>query len=127
MTLEYVPYEVLEAEERQRRPGAGAAAGAADLVVLDVAMPGLNGIAMCEALKSDPATDHIKVVMLSALAQSSKREGACWRAPTPTLPSRSARPTWKETIEGLLAVPQPHRLAATPRPSRTNAPPKAAV
>lgn len=37
-----------------------------DLVVTDVAMPGMDGWALCEALKSGPATREIPVVFLAA-------------------------------------------------------------
>jgi CheY-like chemotaxis protein len=38
-----------------------------DLVLLDVAMPDLNGIEICRRLKSDPATRHIPVLLISGL------------------------------------------------------------
>ncbi len=37
-----------------------------DLAVLDVKMPGLNGFEACRRIKSDDATRHIPVLMLSA-------------------------------------------------------------
>jgi DNA-binding response OmpR family regulator len=40
-------------------------------VILDVVLPGRSGWEVCEALKSNPATQHIKVLMLSALMQPS--------------------------------------------------------
>ncbi|MEM1044090.1 MAG: two-component regulator propeller domain-containing protein [Bacteroidota bacterium] len=39
-----------------------------DLVVSDVMMPVLDGIALCTALKADPATDFLPVVLLTAKA-----------------------------------------------------------
>ena len=43
------------------------AAGAFDLVLLDVMMPGMDGYAVLEQLKASPATRDIPVIMISAL------------------------------------------------------------
>jgi len=43
------------------------AAGAFDLVLLDVMMPGMDGYAVLERLKASPATRDIPVIMISAL------------------------------------------------------------
>jgi DNA-binding response OmpR family regulator len=40
-----------------------------DLVILDVMMPGLNGFDVCAALRKDPATTTLPVIMLSGLGQ----------------------------------------------------------
>jgi two-component system, OmpR family, alkaline phosphatase synthesis response regulator PhoP len=45
-----------------------------DVMLLDVAMPGLDGIAICAALKSHPDTAGIKVAMLTAMAEEDDRE-----------------------------------------------------
>jgi DNA-binding response OmpR family regulator len=37
-----------------------------DLVVLDVSMPGRTGLEVCAALRSDPTTTWIRVLLLSA-------------------------------------------------------------
>jgi DNA-binding response OmpR family regulator len=39
-----------------------------DLILLDVVMPDQSGFAVCEALQSDPATRHIRVIFISALS-----------------------------------------------------------
>ena len=65
-------YRVLEADDghmglkiaRERLP---------DLVVSDVMMPGLDGLSLCHALKSDPETDFIPVVLLTARAERDDR------------------------------------------------------
>ncbi len=40
-----------------------------DLVLLDVMMPDMDGFEVCRRLKSNPATQHIPVVMVTALDQ----------------------------------------------------------
>ncbi|HWC58413.1 MAG TPA: response regulator [Verrucomicrobiae bacterium] len=39
-----------------------------DLIVLDVMMPELDGFAVCEILRRDPATASIPILMLTALS-----------------------------------------------------------
>ncbi|MBN9389878.1 MAG: response regulator [Chloroflexi bacterium] len=46
------------------------------MVLLDVAMPGLSGVEVCQQLKADPATRDIQIVMLTAYSQSKDREQA---------------------------------------------------
>ena len=45
-----------------------------DLVLLDVGMPELDGLAACRALKADPATRAIPVIALTAQAMAGDRE-----------------------------------------------------
>ena len=47
--------------------------GKVDVVLLDVMMPDMDGFEVCRRLKSDPATSHIPVVMITALDQVSDR------------------------------------------------------
>lgn len=44
-----------------------------DLVLLDVRMPGRNGLAIARLLKTNPATQHIPVLFLSAMAGKNER------------------------------------------------------
>lgn len=73
MTLESESYEILEACD-----GAEALAMAREhkpaLVFLDVMMPEMSGVEVCEELKSDPATSSITIIMLTAKAQEADRE-----------------------------------------------------
>lgn len=47
--------------------------GEADIVLLDVMMPGMNGFDVCRRLKEGATTAHIPVVMVTALDQPSDR------------------------------------------------------
>lgn len=55
--------EALEAVNRARP----------DIVLLDVMMPGIDGIEVCRRIKSNPATQHVPVVMITALDQPEDR------------------------------------------------------
>src|ERR1700744_3473542 len=48
-------------------------AGAPDIVLLDVMMPGMDGFEVCRRIKADPKTAHVPVVMVTALDQPSDR------------------------------------------------------
>jgi DNA-binding response OmpR family regulator len=45
---------------------AAARAGVPDLAVLDVSMPGTTGLEVCTALRNDPATAGLRILLLSA-------------------------------------------------------------
>lgn len=72
MTLQSESYEILEASDgtralelaREHRP---------ELILLDIAMPGVSGLEVCEELKRDPETSGVTVVMLTARAQEVDR------------------------------------------------------
>lgn len=45
-----------------------------DIVILDVILPGMDGFEVLEALKKDPETKNIPVIMLSNIGQSAERK-----------------------------------------------------
>jgi len=44
-----------------------------DAVLLDVIMPGMNGFQACRSITSDPATQHIPVVLVSCKGEKTDR------------------------------------------------------
>lgn len=44
-----------------------------DIILLDVMMPGMDGFETCKRLKTNPATSHIPVVMVTALTDATDR------------------------------------------------------
>lgn len=42
-----------------------------DAICLDILMPRMNGIKLCRMLKRNPATSHIKIIMVSAVSEDS--------------------------------------------------------
>lgn len=74
VTLEFDDYEIQEApngDEGLRK----AASFCPDLVLLDVMMPGgLNGLQVCQRIKSDAALKRTKVILLTARGQESDRQ-----------------------------------------------------
>lgn len=48
-----------------------------DAIVLDVNLPGLDGLAVCEMLRLLPSTRHIPILMLTALSSEATRKLGC--------------------------------------------------
>ena len=55
---------------------ASAQAGGFDLLLLDVTMPGMGGLDVCRALKSDPRTALVPVMIVSASTEDAVRDRA---------------------------------------------------
>jgi two-component system, OmpR family, phosphate regulon response regulator PhoB len=104
MTLEFEPYEIHEAADGAfglRMAGAVRP----DLMLLDVMMPGeLDGLQVCERIKSDPATMDIKVVLLTARGQVRDREAGKAAGADDYLVKPFSPLQLIETIERLMAL-----------------------
>jgi len=75
LTLESGHFEILEAKDGEAAL-AVARAEQPDLLFLDWTMPGMAGVEVCRALREDPATAGIRIVMLTARSQDSDRAHA---------------------------------------------------
>jgi DNA-binding response OmpR family regulator len=47
-----------------------------DLVILDLMLPGMSGLEILSSLRADPATEALRVLMLTAKGQGRDREAA---------------------------------------------------
>ena len=65
-----------------------------DVVILDVMLPGMSGLEVCRALRSDPGTSAIPIIMVTARAEETDRIIGLTSAPTTTWPSHSAPTSW---------------------------------
>lgn len=71
--LGHAGYQVLEAGDAERGLEL-ARAGAPDLILMDVQLPGIDGVEALRRLRADAATASIPVVALTALAMKADRE-----------------------------------------------------
>lgn len=55
---------------------AGGALNTPDLLILDLMLPGMSGLEILVALRADPATKNLPVLMLTATGQGRDREAA---------------------------------------------------
>lgn len=71
--LGHAGYRVLEAGDAERGI-ALAREQAPDLILMDVQLPGIDGVEALRRLRSDPGTSSIPVVAITALAMKEDRE-----------------------------------------------------
>lgn len=76
-----------------------------DLILMDIQMPGMNGIEATERIKSDPETHDIPVIALTSLAMQGDRErilaAGCDDCLTKPLDTRLFLRILKEKLQGL--------------------------
>ena len=66
----------------------------ADVVLLDVMMPGMDGFEVCRRLKAETRTRHIPVIMVTALDQPADRVRRFEAGTTTSSPSLSTTSLW---------------------------------
>ena len=65
--LAFEGYEVLKAMDAEAAQVI-LAASLPDLILMDIALPGMDGLTFTRLLKADPRTSHIRIVALTAFA-----------------------------------------------------------
>lgn len=75
-----------------------------DLILMDVSLPGLDGLAATRALKADPATRDIRVVVLTAHAMRGDEARALAAGCDGYLSKPIDTRRFKECITGLLSA-----------------------
>jgi len=66
MTMSKNGYRVVEAGDGEEALEQIRTEGAPDLVLVDVVMPGMDGLTLCKRIRQDPATAQVPVIILSA-------------------------------------------------------------
>ncbi len=77
-----------------------------DVILLDVMMPGMDGYEVCRALKADPRTQHIPVVMITALTDPTERVRGLDAGADDFLSKPVDNPTLFARLRALLRVKQ---------------------
>jgi DNA-binding response OmpR family regulator len=101
-------HEILEAangaEAHERLAGA-----APDIVLLDVMMPDLDGIALCREIRSAASTRNIPILMISALADSQTLRDALLFGATDYIVKPFDVTALENKVETMLAESRPRR------------------
>jgi CheY-like chemotaxis protein len=104
MTLEFEGFEVLEAENGQTGLDL-ARTSRPDLILLDLKLPDLNGLTVCQRLMADPALSQIPIVVLSA-SNDSVEIGDCLEAGAQGYLLKPFRPKFLvDTVRQLVDAP----------------------
>jgi CheY-like chemotaxis protein len=77
-----------------------------DLILLDIRLPGMDGYAVLERLKADPATERIPVVALTAQAMVGDREQALAAGFKDHIPKPIDTRTLADQVRRLLEPPK---------------------
>jgi len=93
-----------------------------DLILLDLVLPELDGFAVCESLRQDPATASIPIIMLTGLSSQFSRiagleSGANEYVTKPASPSRLI-----SAVKALLRQPRGRSQAAEEHGERSHPP-----
>lgn len=77
------------------------------VVLLDLRMPGLNGVEFCRAVKGDPGTSATRILAMSALSEQHVREPMLGAGADAFLAKPFTLIQLEAEIERLLSIPPP--------------------
>ncbi len=77
-----------------------------DVITCDIAMPGMDGFEVLQALKSQPATAEIPVIMLTAIGQEKNADQATALGAADYITKPFSSTNLIETIKRQLTVPK---------------------
>jgi len=75
------------------------------LVILDIMMPGLDGLTLCKALKADPSTSGVKILVCSSKSFKQDSENARRCGADAFLSKRAGIAETRKAIRGLIGGP----------------------
>ncbi|MEO6569556.1 MAG: response regulator [Opitutaceae bacterium] len=73
--LEFEGHDILKAIDAEEAQGV-IAVTVPDLILMDIALPGMDGLTLTRKLKADQRTRHIRIVALTAFAMKGDQEKA---------------------------------------------------
>ncbi len=86
------------------------------IVVLDIMMPGLDGLSACRAIRADPSTRHVKTVMLTSKASELDQETAKRYGADSYVTKPFSVPALSGTLSALLGMDLAAEVPKTPAP-----------
>ena len=75
-------FEVLEAYSGEKASQLLQEQARPDLIVLDILLPGVNGLELCQQLKADPELKNVPVLMITVITKDSDVADGFWRIGT---------------------------------------------
>ncbi len=117
--LETAGYRVCAVEDAEAAQKA-IATTRPDLILMDIQLPGMDGLTLTSLLKKEPATSDIPVVALTAYAMKGDKEKALEAGCDSYMSKPINRPRLLEVMDQLLTAAKTHSVEPVPSPaSRT--------
>lgn len=82
-----------------------------ELIVLDLKMPGVDGFEVCRQVKSDPKTQHIRILVVTGFASPEQLQRARDAGADDCLPKPFTGADLRQKVANLLGLPAPREKA----------------